>query len=250
MFRAVARWATLTGYIVRQLLLLLWAIVAFPAAAEPTPAAPFAGSVVKIRAVAVEGVVRFGSAVVIGVDTLATACHVTRDATSIEVSHGHERWIAEAQVGSLANDLCLLTVRGTQLPVVPVRPSTDLRLGERVVAAGFPGGRGMVANEGVVEGLYSHDEGRVIRTSAAFDFGASGGGLFDDAGNLIGFLSFKGRTGGSLYFALPSEWAQPGNFVASKLVPIQNTSEPRAFWELAKDCRPSFLGTALMEAGQ
>ncbi|MGH8728914.1 MAG: S1 family peptidase [Burkholderiales bacterium] len=199
---------------------------------------------------ALEGGVTFGSAVVIGVDTLATACHVTRDAASIEVSHGHERWIAEAQVGSLTNDLCLLTVRGTQLPVVRLRPSTDLRLGEHVVAAGFPRGRAMVANEGVIEGLYPHDEGRVIRTSAAFDFGASGGGLFDDAGNLIGFLSFKGQTGRSLYFALPSEWAQPGNLVAAKLLPIQNISDPRAFWELAKDCRPSFLGTALIEAAR
>lgn len=250
MFHAVARSSTLISYIVRKLLLLLWTIVALPAAAEPTPVAPFAASVVKIRAVSLEGVVTFGSAVVIGVDTLATACHVTRDAASIEVSRGHERLIAKAQVGSVTHDLCLLTVRGIQLPAVPLRSSSDLRLGERVVAAGFPWGRGMVANEGVVEGLYAHDEGRVIRTSAAFDFGASGGGLFDDAGNLIGFLAFKARTGGSLYFALPSEWAQPGNLVASKLLPIQNTPDRRAFWELAKDCRPSFLGTALIEAAR
>lgn len=231
-------------------LILILAMTALPVAgmAELTPEARFTQSVVKVRAIGADGVATFGSAVVIGDDTLATACHVTRNAARIEISQGTERWTAEMQVGSLTHDLCLLTVRGLQLPVLQTRRSTDLRVGERVVAAGFPGGGDMKLNEGVVEGLYPYDQGRVIRTSAAFDFGASGGGLFDEAGNLVGFLAFKGRVGGSLHFALPADWAEPGNLVASTLVPIERISDAKAFWELPKANRPSFLGAALIEA--
>jgi len=212
------------------------------------PADRFTQSVVKVRAVGADGVVTFGSAVAVGTGTLATACHVTRDAKSIEIFHGAERWAAETQVGSLTHDLCFLTVRGLQLPILPTRLSTDLRVGERVIAAGFPGGGGLVLDEGVVEALYPYDEGRVIRTSATFDFGASGGGLFDEAGNLVGFLSFKGRAGGSLHFAVPVDWALPGNFVASTFVSIKRTSHTQAFWERPKSNRPLFLGVALIEA--
>ncbi len=235
----------------RLLILLLWVITSLPALGmAELLTGRFAESVVKVRAVGADGGVTFGSAVVVGSDTLATACHVTRDAKSIEISHGTERWAAETQVGSLSHDLCFLTVRGLQLPILPTRLSTDLRVGERVIAAGFPGGGSLVLDEGVVEALYTYDEGRVIRTSATFDFGASGGGLFDEAGNLVGFLSFKGRAGESLHFALPVDWALPGNFVASTFVSIERASRTKAFWERPKSNRPLFLGVALIEASR
>ena len=105
-----------------------------------------------------------------------------------------------------------------------------------------------VCQAGVVEGLYDYDDGRVIRTSAPFDFGSSGGGLFDEAGNLVGFLAFKGRTGERLRFALPVDWILPGSPVASTFKAVTPTSNPFAFWEQPKANQPSFLGVSILEA--
>ena len=207
-------------------------------------------SVVKIRAVASDGEVKFGSAVVVAPGHLATACHVTRQATTIEISQGSERWLASTQAGSVVHDLCMLTVEDLKLPAVRMRRAQDLTQGERVVAAGFEhGGAALVTAIGTVKNLYRYDEGMVIRTSAAFDFGSSGGGLFDEAGNLVGLLAFKARTGTDLRFALPSEWLAPGSAVVAKFEPIDPASTASAFWERTATNRPAFLGVALREVG-
>lgn len=208
-------------------------------------------SIVKLRAVDRDGTVNFGSAVVIGADTLATTCHVTREAVSVEVVHGERRWVAESQSGSLDNDACLVGVRGLDLPAVLQRPSADLRVGEKVTAAGFQdGGERLVSGTGSVEGLYPHDGARVIRTSAPFDFGSSGGGLFDEAGNLVGLLAFKSRNKPELRFALPVEWLQPDGPIAARIAPIAPGSAQQAFWARPKARQPAYLGAAVREARQ
>jgi serine protease Do len=208
-------------------------------------------SVVKVRTVAADGEVKWGSAVVVAPERVATTCHVTRRATTIEISHDGERWQGRAQAGSAVHDLCVLTVEGLHLPSVRMRAAQDLAPGERVTAAGFEhGGSLLVITAGVVKSLYLYDEGMVIRTSAAFDFGSSGGGLFDEAGNLVGLLAFKARTGTDLRFALPSEWLVPDSVVAAKFEPIGAASTASAFWERPATNRPAFLGVALREAGE
>jgi S1-C subfamily serine protease len=209
----------------------------------------FMASVVKVRAVDADGSATFGSAVVIGPERLATTCHVTRQAKIVEVSQGSDRWVAESQVGSLAHDLCMITVRNLHLPIIPIRSSSGLHLGERVTAVGFQGGgEELVIGEGTVEGLYRYDDGQVIRTSAPFDFGSSGGGLFDEAGNLVGLLAFKGRSGEKLRFALPTDWISAGSLVVSTFEPIVPASKPIAFWERPRSSQPAFLGVAIREA--
>lgn len=207
------------------------------------------GSVVRIRAVAADDSVKFGSAVVVGPERLATACHVTRHATRIEISHGNERWVARDEAGSPTHDLCVLTVPDLHLPAVTIRRAQDLAPDERVIAAGFErGGAVLVTAVGTVKSLYRYDEGAVIRTSASFDFGSSGGGLFDEAGNLVGLLAFRARTGTDLRFALPSEWMAPGSVVAASFEPIGPGTSSIAFWERPSANRPQFLGVALREA--
>jgi S1-C subfamily serine protease len=213
------------------------------------PAGVPEASVVKVRAITSDGEIKWGSAVVVGPSRLATTCHVTRRATTIEISHGGERWLVGTQTGSPVHDLCVLTVEGLDLPSVRVRAAQDLLAGERVVAAGFEhGGSALVSTVGTVKNLYPYDEGTVIRTSAAFDSGSSGGGLFDEAGNLVGLLAFRARSGSDLRFALPSEWLEAGSTVAAKFEPIDPASPASAFWERPAPNRPAFLGAALREA--
>ena len=208
----------------------------------------FADSLVKISAVAADGSQSFGSGVVIADDLVATACHVTREAKTIEVAHEGKRWVAMIESGSPAHDLCLISVSNLQLPAAAIRASESLRRGERVVAAGFPGGGDLAVHDGVVEGLYRYDGGNVIRTSATFDAGASGGGLFDDEGALVGLLAFRARSGAKLHFALPADWALPGTMVSSLLGPIAASTQRNAFWEQPRASQPPFLGHAMLEA--
>jgi S1-C subfamily serine protease len=218
-------------------------------AAGTARAEDFAGSVVRVRAIGADGSAKLGSGVVIGGERVATACHVTRHATTIEIAHGNEHWVAQTQVGSLNHDLCILTVPGAELPRARTRPSEDLRTGEPVIAAGFQSGSlDLVVSRGTVAALYRYDDGQVIRTTASFDLGSSGGGLFDQAGNLVGLLAFKGRTGENLRFALPSEWMSPDGAVSRTFARIEPTSAPGAFWERPPGHRPAFLGVAMREA--
>lgn len=229
---------------------LLWfvSIAAGSLLTGPLAAHDFTASVVKIRAVDAKGSETFGSGVVIATDRLATACHVTRGAKTIEIAHGAETWVGTVESGSPAHDLCLISVPQLNLPALGIRASRSLQLGERVIAAGFPNGGDLTVREGVVEGLYLYDGGQVIRASAKFDAGASGGGLFDEEGALVGLLAFKARSGEKLHFALPADWALPGTMVSSLLGPIAISTERLAFWEVPRASQPLFLGHAMLEA--
>jgi len=103
-------------------------------------------------------------------------------------------------------------------------------------------------HQGTVEGLYPFDGGNVIRTSATFDAGASGGGLFDEEGALVGLLAFKARSGARLHFALPADWALPGTTVSALFGPVASSTEHIAFWERPHATQPFFLGHAILEA--
>ena len=244
--------ATLVAYrksLPRSLVALVWLLTA---AASIVPshlrARDFADSLVRIRTLSADGSPSLGSGVVIAAEVVATACHVARGATRIEVAHGAELWLAVVESGSPTHDLCVLKVPNLNLPAAAIRTSESLRTGERVIAAGFPGGGDLVARDGLVESLYSYDGGQVIRTSATFDGGASGGGLFDEGGALVGLLAFKARTGAKLHFALPADWALPGSIVLSQHEPMWDASERRAFWERPRASQPPFLGQAILEA--
>jgi S1-C subfamily serine protease len=232
-------------------LLVASGLLASPAALADADSPSGAASVVQLRAIGPDGTPRFGSGVVIGADQIATACHVTRNAASIEISQGSKHWVAREQVGSPPHDLCILHAPVSEVPIATIRDSRTLQTGERVVAAGFQGGRTPVAvKQGVVIALYPYDGGSVVRTSAPFDFGSSGGGLFDDAGNLVGLLSFKARAGENLRFALPSEWLSIDSAVAAASASIDSGSVVRAFWERPQQDRPEFLGLAMREAAR
>ena len=237
--------------IVRSAISLLCFVAATAATVSvAVQARDFADSLVRIQAVAADGSPSFGTGVVIAADLLGTACHVTRGATTIEVAHpaGGPHWKGSVQSGSLTHDLCLVSVPGIDLPAAAIRASGSLQLGERVFAAGFPAGGDLSIGDGHVEGLYPFDGGNVIRTSAKFEAGASGGGLFDAEGMLVGVLAFKARSGTKLHFALPADWALPNGTASSQLGAVAVSSEPSAFWEQPKATQPPFLGHALMEA--
>ncbi len=154
-----------------------------------------------------ESGMNMGSAVLVAPGVLLTNCHVVRDAQRIRVySHFGETWRATLQAGDAYRDVCVLradAVRGTVVKLA----SAPAMTGHRVTAVGYSDGRFRIS-EGEIRGLHSCpcEGGRIIQTTAPFDPGASGGGLFNQAGELVGMLTFKNRLGGAYHFAVPISW--------------------------------------------
>ena len=121
---------------------------------------------------------------------------------------GGVRWPASAQSANAERDLCLLTVPGLVAPVARLGQARGLAIGQMLSALGYTGGLGIQSSDGEVIELHRHDGGHVIQSSNWFSSGASGGGLFDASGNLIGILTFRLRGGETHYFAAPVEWVQ------------------------------------------
>lgn len=166
-------------------------------------------AVLKVSAVGDGDNLAIGSAVVIGPDTVLTNCHVTRHAHTILLSRGMERFTVVGERADVSRDICLLRT-ATPLPYAPVsiRPARTLAPGEPVLAHGYSGGMEPQFARGVVLDLHAAGGSHVIQTTAGFIRGASGGGLFDTSGQLVGITTFLTAARRPEYFAVPADWAE------------------------------------------
>lgn len=204
-------------------------------------------TVFKLRAFDASGRVRLGSGVLVAPERLVTNAHVIGDAVRVEVTAPGRSGAVAEQSCNRRRDLCLLRVPGLGGTVAPLRLASNLAPGEAVFAAGYPAGGRLVRNGGEVKALHAFDMSKVIQSSAEFDAGASGGGLFDREGRLVGVITFKWRHGGDFHFAVPAEW------VAAALDGGPESGAPvatgRAFWDEDGERMPLFLRAAALEAG-
>lgn len=95
-------------------------------------------------------------------------------------------------------DLAVIKIDAANLPAARIGDSTNLRVGDWVVAIGNPLGQGIRAKEGTLSGLkvsLDVDQGQtlddLIETSAAINPGNSGGPLVNMKGEVIGITSAK-----------------------------------------------------------
>jgi hypothetical protein len=227
--------------------LALYALVSACAAATP-PEEVFRSarlSMVKLVAHSAEGRTFFGSGVALPDGRLVTNCHVTRLAQRINLLLGGDAGAnVDAQTDDVTHDLCVLSLGSSRMQPASLRNSRSLKIGETVYAIGFNRGMGLTYQSGQVSELFEHDGGMVIRTTAAFTTGASGGGLFDADGHLVGILTFVRleKNKDSSYFALPLEWLHadlPGKPVA----PLDGVP----FWAESPERQPRFLRAKQLE---
>lgn len=133
-----------------------------------------------------------GSAVAISEHLLLTNCHVVKDRPVIKVVQDGTATDATLVAGKMSLDRCVLEAKDITLkPVVGVRPFSDLEEGEHVFAIGNPIGRERTLSEGLVSQLQHTPLANFVQTSAAISPGSSGGGLFDEHGNLIGITTLQ-----------------------------------------------------------
>jgi len=147
-----------------------------------------------------------GSGVVLANDLIATNCHVIKDAVNIQVVYHGKQYPANLRHTDWERDVCTLTVKGVNAPVVVIGSTSHLKIGAQVYAIGAPQGLELTLSEGIISSLREVDGGQYLQISAPISPGSSGGGLFDEEGRLIGLPTFYLSEGQQLNFAVPVEW--------------------------------------------
>ena len=143
--------------------------------------------------------------------------HVVADADEIIVALRDGREARASVVGSDPDtDIAVLQVKLDKLPVITLRDSSSLRIGDVVLAIGNPFGVGQTVTIGIVSAVGRSELGintfeDFIQTDAAINPGNSGGALVDATGHLVGVNSaIFSQSGGyqGIGFAIPTRIAQ------------------------------------------
>jgi serine protease Do len=147
---------------------------------------------------------------------IVTNNHVVEGATEIRVKIDDGRELPGKVVGrDPKTDLALLKVEATGLPVIPLGDSSQLQVGEPVMAIGNPFGlertvtTGIVSATGRVIGQGPYDD--FIQTDASINPGNSGGPLISARGQAVGInAAIFSQSGGSvgIGFAIPVNQAK------------------------------------------
>lgn len=157
-----------------------------------------------------------GSGVIISSDGyIVTNNHVINNATTLSVKLHDGRTFEAKVIGSdPATDVALIKIEAEGLPTLPFGSSDDLRLGEWVLAIGYPMDLQSTITAGIVSakarhlGAIDNKSGieSFIQTDAAVNPGNSGGALVNTRGELVGInTTIKTSTGSYVgySFAVP-----------------------------------------------
>ena len=164
-----------------------------------------------------------GSGVVLTTDGfVVTNYHVVKDAKDIRISFeksiDEREYTADLLSFVAEEDLALLKIRnpdGWRFGIVPMGTSSDLMIGERVLAIGNPYGHTHTVSVGIISGLHrgvkiadpqsnlNLDFDDLIQTDASINPGNSGGPLLNINGELIGINNAVNHAAENIGFAIP-----------------------------------------------
>lgn len=179
-----------------------------------------------------------GSAVAVGPNIIATNCHVASANKRIIVIVNQAPHDATLIHGNDKQDICLLELDDVTLVPVKLRPSEDLVVGEDVYAIGNPGAIENYLSKGIFsKRRFLDDKSIWILADIRTGHGSSGGGLFDDKGNLIGITTGALRDS-KISFSAATDW------IIQKL-----RIEPRYHGDPNKDNNPPQLKKYNAEEG-
>ena len=196
-------------------------------------------SIVKVHTANKEGNHGVGSGVVVAKDHVVTNCHVIADAKGIHVTKYGVSYPPYALLADWKHDLCILKFEYLKLKPVNLGSNDKLQYETEVFGKNY-GGNTVKPHTavGAVKGIFDLNGYKIIQSSAWFSMGASGGGLFNDKGELIGITTFKTPGLGSFY-SVPVE-------VIKKLLAGNNdisitTAAESPFWDAPEKKLPFFM---------
>ena len=149
-----------------------------------------------------------------------TNYHVIEGGDRITVTVGAEDLEAKIVGADAQTDLAVLKIDGGPYPAIEIGNSSDLKVGQFVVAVGSPFGLEKTVTSGIISALQRDSLAgngvnvtaytNLIQTDAAINPGNSGGALVDEQGRLIGINTLIQSTSGAsagIGFAIPSDFA-------------------------------------------
>jgi serine protease Do len=162
---------------------------------------------------------------------ILTNFHVVDGVEEIQVSlAGHEPFVARLVASDPATDLAIIKIDSRQeLPVIVVGTSSDLMLGEPVIAIGNAYGYENTVTRGIISALHrtvqvtdAQTYEDLIQTDASINPGNSGGPLINIDGEMIG-INVAVRAGAmGIGFAIPVDKAMA---VAAELLTARRIDE-------------------------
>jgi len=187
------------------LLVFLWPILALALSASQV-FEQVKDSVVVVKSLNRQGKqVGLGSGVVLPSGEVATNHHVATAGERLQVG-AHGRYVPAFLLASdPERDLALLSAPGLAATPARLGRAGGLKVGDKVFAVGAPYGLELSLSEGIVSQLRGGPP-PLIQTTAPISPGSSGGGLFNDRGELVDLTTFYLKGGQGLNFALPVEF--------------------------------------------
>jgi S1-C subfamily serine protease len=169
-----------------------------------------------------------GSGIILSADGyILTNYHVIEDADQLKVNAAGDEYVAQVVGTDASSDLAVIKIDASGLTPVEIGSSSDLVVGEWVMAVGSPFGLEQSVSTGIVSAtsrttsaLNTSDSSssssssavytNMIQTDAAINPGNSGGALVDKDGKLIGVNTLIASSSGSssgVGFAIPVDYA-------------------------------------------
>jgi len=179
-----------------------------------------------------------GTGVIIRPDGyILTNNHVVDGADDIIVTVGVKDVPATIVGTDPSSDLAVLKIEGTGFPAITTGTSSDLRVGQYVMAVGSPFGLEKTVTVGIISALNRSslvNDGQtdlttytnLIQTDAAINPGNSGGALVNSTGELVGINTLIQSTTGTsagVGFAIPVDFAMD---IADQLITTGRATHP------------------------
>ena len=184
-----------------------------------------------------------GSGVVVGAGEIVTNCHVALRAERIVVRSAGAKYDATRRYSDEQRDLCQLQVPTLHVASVAALQFAAASPGDHVFAIGAPQGLELTLSDGLISWLREINGVSVLQTTAPISPGSSGGGLFNDSGQLVGITTFQLGSGQNLNFAVP---ARSISELPARHARIQSTLASSAFateWKAQDARRPGLAET-------
>jgi serine protease Do len=197
-------------------------------------------SVVKVHVANDKGNHGVGSGVVVAKNYIVTNCHVIANSQGIHVTKYGVSYSPDALIADWKSDLCILKFKFLELKPVTMTNTANVEYETDVFTKSYGGNSSKPGSSfGTIKAKFNYNGHHIIQSSASFMLGASGGGLFNYQGELIGITTFKTPGRSAFYYSMPVEIIEE-MIVNGKEISVTAAPES-AFWDTPEENQPYFM---------